>query len=89
MKLFMPVLFFLALGTGTSAPPPPRTSGGHLYIPIEYEGMDYERAGGYWRSEVRKHGFFNVTSFKKLNLDRQKLVVCIVLGYLSAPKRAI
>ena len=52
----------------------------------------YQRGHGYWRPNVRKHGFFNVTSFEKLNLDRDLGMTRPSLGlfwYILAPKRMV
>ena len=75
--LFLPALLFFVLSTGTSAlaagsKKPDR----FLTVPTFGldDDMDYDRAQGYWRPEVRtKHSPFNVTSFEKLNLDRKRV----------------
>ena len=89
MKLFLPALLFFVLGTVTSAAPPGRATCHWLYIPIKYEGMDYERGSGYWRPEVRKLAFLMSRRLKKLILDRKKFMEDISLWHISAPKRMI
>jgi hypothetical protein len=43
-----------------------------LLVAINYDKSNFDRARdyGYWQPAVRKDGFFNVTLFEKLNLDR-------------------
>lgn len=37
-------------------------------------GLERDRACGYWRPKVRKHGLLNVTSFEQLNFDRFQMM---------------
>jgi hypothetical protein len=92
MKLFLPVLLLFVLATGTSALIIPRVYNGFESETIPntaFVDMNYERAIGYWISTVCTHGFLNVASFKKLNLDRQTLLMTLagfLLWYISATK---
>jgi hypothetical protein len=45
-----------------------------LRLDVQIDGLERDRARGYWRPTVRKHGFFNVTSFEQLNFDRFQMV---------------
>jgi hypothetical protein len=72
LVLFLPALLFFVLGTGTPALAGFEPSRNLPTFSITYHGMGYTRGRGYWQLEVvRKHGFFNVMSFEKLNLDRE------------------
>ena len=59
---------------------------------VTYIGMaGYEQGHGYWGPYVRKHGFFNVTLFEKLNPNRKlrRTRALCLFWHISAPKRMV
>ena len=63
-----------------------RLSNESVTLDVGYNDMEPSRGHGYWRPRVRKHGFFNVTSFEKLNFDREWAMSSSLLWHISAPK---